>query len=119
MAAIPINLADIRRAYLDALQTVGESVVLREQTAPGVYTNHTVRGLVRTYRAQDIVPGGSLQLGDLTIIVLREDYPLGVRRLERKDRVLVRGREYAVVNYDDATRSVNGTVYAVDILVRG
>jgi hypothetical protein len=119
MAVIPINLADIKRAYLDALQTVGEQVVLREQTAPGVYTDHPVRALVRAYKASEIVPGGSLELGDLSVIVLREDYPLGTRRLERKDRIALRGREYAVVNYDDASRSVNGIVYAVDVLVRG
>lgn len=118
MAQLPIPTADIERSYVDALDTVGEPVVLRRRTGEATFDDLPAVGMVKTMRLQDLVPGGPAQLGDFVLILLKRNLPAGYR-LERKDRVTVRGRDYAVVNWDDMTRGVRGHMFAVDVLLRG
>jgi hypothetical protein len=115
-----INLptADIINAYRDGLKAVGVPVVLRIRQGDGTFVDHAARAMVKTFRPQDLIAGGAVQIGDFALIVLAEDVP-GVTTMESRDRVVLNGREYGVIGFDRLTRSVAGHELAYDIVCRG
>lgn len=113
-----------RAAHQMLIGAVGDDVtlLLRNDTAvgPGYYIPHgPLKAKVSELRMQDIVAGSSARIGDVRVILEASAIPAGLRRLEEKDRVLWRGRQYGVVQYDDATDSIGAQVMAVNIIVRG
>jgi len=107
------------RAAYEMIETVGEFVVLRYRLDDGGYDDAMVKGKVSELRLVDIVAGSTARVGDLRVILHAKSIPLGARKMESKDRVNWRGREYAVVQYDNATASIGGEVFGVSIIVRG
>jgi len=86
----------------------------------GTWVSYQLTGHVSRYRESDLVAGGSIQLGDLRILVLWEDLQaLGIPRLGLKDRFNVEGRSYSIVHWDENTRTVGADKVAVEIAVRG
>lgn len=110
--------AKFREAYA-LIDVVGDEVTLRLRQDDGSYTDVALKAKVSQLKPQDIIAGSTAQVGDLRAIVNAASIPAGMRRLERKDRMLWRGREYAVLEYDDATASIGADVLAVNIFVRG
>lgn len=115
---ITVPLGDIEGAYRDGLRAVGVPVTLRVRQPDGTFVDHAARGMVKTFRPQDIIAGGAVQIGDFAVIVLAEDVP-GITTLESRDRVVLNGREYGVVGFDRMTRSIAGHELAYDIVCRG
>lgn len=103
------------------LDVVGEPVLIWQAGATGFVKLGPVAALVSTYRRDELVPGGPIESGDLRAMIYGPSYAaLGVgRRLERADRVEFRGRQYAVAQFDDVTHSAAGTVFAVEMQLRG
>ena len=116
MIAVP--LGDIESAYRDGLRAVGVPVTLRVRKTDGTFVDHVARAMVKTFRPQDLIAGGAVQIGDFAVIVLAEDVP-GITTMESRDRVVLNGREYGVVGFDRMTRSVAGHELAYDIVCRG
>jgi hypothetical protein len=109
-----------RSAYSLMIAAVGDDVTLMLRNAGGTFDNvGPLKAKVSELRLQDIVVGSTARVGDLRVILLAGSIPAGQRRMESKDRVLWRAREYAVVQYDDATASIGAEVMAVNIIVRG
>lgn len=97
---------------------VDEAVTIMENNGTG-FTNHPSRAVVHQHRESDLVPGGSIQQGDLKVIISATRWPAGLRDLERKDRILIQGRPYSVVHFDRFTRTVGGAPVAYEASVRG
>lgn len=95
-----------------------ETVTLHVNNGTG-FDTYQAKAHVSNYRAQDLVEGGSIKLGDLRLIIDADTVPDGLRRLEAKDRIEVRGRVYGVEYWDDMSRSVGSTVIAYEAAVRG
>lgn len=74
---------------------------------------------VSKYREDDLVSGGSIELGDLRLIILESSIPDGLRRLEMKDRIEIEGRNYSVIHWDTNTRTIGDSTVAVEVTVRG
>ena len=86
----------------------------------GTYTAYNTTAYVTRYQESDLVPGGSIQLGDLRIIILAEDLDaFGITKMGLADRINVKGSSYAIVNWDAFTRSVGENTIAVEVAVRG
>lgn len=108
-----------RQAYAE-LETLGEDVMLHERSASGFIEHGPLKAFVANYRAQDLIPGGPIEQGDLRATFNRATWPAALSRpLARGDRVTWRGRIYAVINQDDATRSAGGIQFGVDLQLRG
>ena len=123
---MPLNFpatADIQAAFRAAyglIDTVGDVITLRLRSDAGGFVDvGPLTAKVSELRLSEIVPGSGAQVGDLRAILQAQAIPSGQRRLEMKDRVLWRGREYAVIQYDDATASIGAEVLAVSIILRG
>ena len=116
--SISLPIGDITQAYRDGLKAVGVHVVLRVRQADGSLVDHPAVAMKKTFRPQDILAGGLVQIGDFSLIVLAEDVP-GIVTMEQRDRVLLEGREYGVIGFDRMTRSVAGRELAYDIVCRG
>lgn len=97
----------------------GEDVTLRVKTSAG-YTSHPkVRAAVSSYRERDLVPGGSIQLGDLRLVIPAANLPSAIEVMGRKDLIEINNREHGVIHWDDRTRRIAGELIAVEIGVRG
>lgn len=103
------------------LDVVGEPVLVWQASPAGFVKLGPVAALVANYRRDELVPGGPIESGDLRAMIYGPSYAaLGIgRRLERADRVELRGRQYAVMQFDDVTHSAAGTVFAVELQLRG
>lgn len=104
--------------YKKFMGNLAKSVTLRYNTGTG-WNDYVVRAYVTKYRETDIVQGGSIEIGDLKLIITEDYMPAGLRNMERKDRIDIDGRNYAVVHYDTETRAMGDTVVAIEITVRG
>lgn len=113
---------DIQAWFRDAyglLLAVAEDIVLRYRQEDLTFTEIQAKAKPSELVLTDIVAGSSARIGDVKLIVHASSIPPGTRRMEQKDRVLWRGREYAVVQYDHATPSIGGEPMAITIIVRG
>ena len=97
---------------------VDESVVLMENNGTG-FTNYPSRAVVHQHKEYDLVPGGTIQQGDLKVIISGTRWPAGLRDLERKDRVEIQGKPYSVIHFDRFTRNVGGSPVAYELSCRG
>lgn len=97
---------------------VDEPVTIMENNGTA-FVSHTSRAVVHAHRESDLVPGGTIQQGDLKCIISDTRWPAGLRNLERKDRIKIQGRTYSVVHFDRFTRNVGGSPVAYELTVRG
>jgi hypothetical protein len=111
---------EMSKAYQRVFNAVGENITVRENTAPGTWTDHgPILSRATALRPEDIQAGSTLKQGDLKFVVLALTFPVS-RRLEQKDRIRWRGRDYGVVSDDFAsTRSTSGNPLAREIVARG
>jgi hypothetical protein len=80
-----------------------------------------VMAMVSAYRVGELVPGGPIETGDWRCLIFWPSFAaLGIgRRLERKDRLIWRGRRYAVLQFDDAGHAAAGQIFAAELQLRG
>ena len=97
---------------------VDEPVTIKENNGTA-FVDHASRAVVHQHRETDLVPGGTIQQGDLKLIVSGTRWPAGLRDLERKDRIIIQGNAYSVIHFDKFTRNVGGKPVAYEITVRG
>lgn len=84
------------------------------------FTSYNTSAHVTKYQESDLVPGGSIQLGDLKLVILKEELDaFGITKLGLKDRINIDGFTYAVIHWDAYTRTVGDVDVAVEITVRG
>ena len=107
-----------RELYDRILAPNAEKIVLHVNNGTG-FVLHDASAVVYAYRSEDLVESGSIKLGDLKLIIDGRTIPNGLRRLEAKDRIQVRGRIYGVQIWDAFSRSIAGEVISVEAIVRG
>jgi hypothetical protein len=86
----------------------------------GTYIGYPMTAHVSKYSEIDMIPGSSIQMGDLRVIVLWENLTaVGIDDLELKDRINIDGKTYSIVEFDKYSRSVGENTIAAEIAVRG
>jgi hypothetical protein len=101
------------------IDSAGEPVVIREYMSPGAYTEHPpINAKAKPVKLEDLVEGSLAKQGDFFLIVRANAFPVA-RKLEQRDRVTFRGRDYAVINDDANQYSIGGNSYARVLHVRG
>jgi hypothetical protein len=104
---------------LDLIDSVGEAITIRESTAPGQFTDHPpLRAKAQPFKAEELLAGSAAKQGDFKLLCRANRFPVS-RHLEQKDRVVFRGREYAVMNDDANQYSIGGQVLVRVLHVRG
>jgi hypothetical protein len=101
---------------------VGEEVIMRRYTGQGATRpRFDVRVMARVtdYSAAELV--GSIEQGDRRVILLADDlieaqFAIPIRS---SDKVVVRGREMAILSPDDSTRRCSTVIIAYELQVRG
>ena len=84
------------------------------------YIAYETKAHVTKYTEQDLVAGGTAQLGDLKLIVLAEDLEFfGITKMTKKDRVNIDGFTYSIIHWDEYTRTVGENAVAVEMTIRG
>lgn len=118
-----MNVEMVRKAYRNALAVeVGESIDIRRYSGSGLgrtYVDTPVMARVTGYSPEELV--GTIQQGDRNIVVLVEDLVNGgfVLPVTANDKVVLRGRELAIMSVDDSTRRVAGMLIALELQARG
>lgn len=113
------SAADYRRLYDRFLGPLAQDVSLLVNNGTGFDRYDGVMAHVSAWRESDLVPNGSIRLGDLRLIILADDIPAGIGKLSQGDRVEIDGRAYGIINWDENTRSVGDELIAVEASVRG
>lgn len=111
-----------KSAYARMLDQAGETVFIRRYTgvAPSrTATDYSVRARVVGYEPKDLV--ANIQQGDRKVIVLADDLAGTALTLPLlvSDKVVVRGKELAIIAPDDSTRRIAGTLIAYELQARG
>lgn len=113
----------IRSAYDRMLGSVGETVKFRRYQGTGEdrdFIQADVTARVAGYEPREIV--GSVQQGDRRVIVLADELDDQFEpepRVSPNDKVIIRGKEHAIISVDANTRRVGGTMIAYEIQARG
>lgn len=95
--------------------------ILLSDGAGGYTETPGLRAWVSGYSPDEMVSGSSIETNDTKCIILGEDIPDGLRRLERKDRIRLQtdGKLYSIMAWDAKTRRVGDIVLAVNARLRG
>ncbi len=110
------------RAMYRRLIASGEEIKLRRYTGTGSsrpFADYVLRAKVAGYAPEELI--GNIEQGDRNIIALAEDVfaaqcPVPITA---KDQVVVRGKELAIMAFDDSTRRIGGELIAYQIQARG
>ena len=97
---------------------VDEIITIKENTG-AAFVDHPSRAVVTQHKEKDLVAGGSIQQGDLKVLISATRWPATLRDLERKDRIMIQGKSYSVIHFDRFTRNVGGSPVAYELTVRG
>jgi hypothetical protein len=108
-----------QRMYRRVLGGLAKPVTLKINTGTSFKSYRDVLAYVSKYREADLVQGGSIELGDLKLIIPTEHLPNAVTVLGRKDRIDIEGRNYSVIHWDEESRSMGGDSIAIEVTVRG
>ena len=114
--------AEIRADYRSMMNERGETVSIRRYTGSG--TNRPrfdvdAMAVVTGYAPKDLV--GTIQQGDRKVILLAEDLidAQFALPITASDKIVIRGKELAIIAPDDSTRRVSGVLIAYELQVRG
>jgi hypothetical protein len=112
--------AQFRDSYR-LIEAVGEPVIVEVRAPDGSFEEFgPVAAKVANFAATDILQNAVLRQGDLKAILHGAGWlALGLPKLEQTDRVRYRGRAYSVLRFDDASHSIGGEVFAVELVLRG
>jgi hypothetical protein len=104
----------------ELIDSSGEDIIVREFVAVGTpLTDHLpIKAKPNPARVQDLIEGSLAKQGDQFLIARAESFPVA-RRLDQRDRIFFRGRDWAVMDDDSNQYSIGGTVYARVLHVRG
>lgn len=111
-----------KSTYRRMLDQVGEEILVRRYTGTGSNRpkwDVAVQARVVDFEPQEII--GTIVQGDRKIIALADDL-LGAGLslpITTNDKIVVRGKELAIMAADDSTRRVNGVLVAIEIQCRG
>ncbi len=123
--------AETIASYRDNVLAAGEEITIRRYTSTGLNRtklDQVIMARVTGYNPDELV--GGIQQGDRRIICLAEDLTANVATLDSPpltivlpltstDKVVLRGKELAIIAFDDSTRRVQGVLIAYEIQARG
>jgi hypothetical protein len=98
---------------------LSQEVFIARNTGTAFDVSAPTKAYVSKYKETDLVAGGSVELGDLKIIIQQADMPAGIDSLELADRIVIDNYYYAVTHWDDYTRKIGDQPMAVEVTVRG
>jgi hypothetical protein len=105
--------------YKRFLGDLAKPVILRINNGVDFDDFPGVLAYVSRYRETDLVQGGSIEVGDLRLVIPTEYLPVGVTVMGRKDRVDIEDRNYSVVHWDAETRAMGPDSVAIEVTIRG
>lgn len=117
----PAQYAAMYRPLFALIDSVGDAVdVIVRQTDGSFAAPIPAKAKVSSYAMAELIGGAPAKQGDFRAIIRATPELAAIgRRLEVRDRIKWKGREYAVQNWDDATHAVGGEVMAYEAQLRG
>ena len=105
--------------YKRFMGNLAKPVTLRINNGTTYDDTAGVLAYVSRYRESDLVQGGSIEIGDLKLIITEDYIPVGITTMGRKDRIEIDGRNYSVIHWDAETRAMGDTIVAIEVTIRG
>lgn len=116
MAFEPKVMANVYRRFLGPLAM---PIRLLKNGGVGFVEFPEITAFVSKYIEEDLLDGGSIQMGDLKVIILVEDIPSEFTKMDISDRIVIKNRYYAIINWDAYTRKMGEEGIAIEVAVRG
>jgi hypothetical protein len=108
-----------KQLYEKFMGPLSQEVFLATNTGTEFTVSAATKAYVSKYTESDLISGGSIQLGDLKIIIQQEDLPSTITSMGLDDRIIVDNRYYAVKHWDDYSRKIGDQPLAIEVSVRG
>jgi hypothetical protein len=108
-----------QRMYRRFLGGLAKPVTLKINSGTAFKSYRDVLAYVSKYREADLVQGGSIEIGDLKLIIPTENLPNAVTVMGRKDRVDIEERNYSVEHWDAESRAMGADSIAIEVAIRG
>jgi hypothetical protein len=105
--------------YRRFLGDLAKPVTLKINNGTTFKNYRDVLAYVSKYKESDLVQGGSIEIGDLKLIIPTEYLPSAVTVMRTKDRISIDDRNYSVIHWDDETRSMGEHSVAIEVTIRG
>jgi hypothetical protein len=117
-----MNPQTVKDTYRRMIDDGGEPIFVRRYTGSGTVKpkfDAQVRAKVSGYAPDELV-GGIVQ-GDRRVIILVQDLidRQFAMPILASDKVVVRGKELAIIAPDDSTRRISGVLIAYELTARG
>lgn len=115
-----LDTAQVAADYAAVFARRGETIAIRRYTGLGASrTSADTSCLARVtgFAPHELI--GSIVQGDRRVIVLVNVAVTAILPITVNDKVVIRGRECAVMGADDSTRRNAGTLIAIELQVRG
>lgn len=115
-----MNPDSVKASYRNALK---DTVTVRRYSGTGLNRTYTdaasIRCRVVDYQPHELV--GSIQQGDRRIVMYADDVSTNGLSLPvtTNDKIVLRGKELAIIQVDDSTRRINGELIAYELQARG
>ena len=113
------NASSYKHMYDRFLGPLAQPIMIALNNGVNFDEFEDIKAYVTKYNERDLTPGGSIQLGDLRLIILRDNLPWDMRDLTQKDRIEIDGRVYSVMHWDNYTRKIGDKPVAIEVAVRG
>jgi hypothetical protein len=69
--------------------------------------------------SRDLVTDSSVREVDVKCVMLADQLPAGITKLELKDRIIIGDMFYSIVNFDPYSRAIGGQILAYNIMLKG
>jgi hypothetical protein len=113
------NANNYKGMYSRILGPLAQPVTLMVNNGTGYDSYENVSAHISKWKENELVKDGSIELGDLKLIILADDLPSAIGHMSIKDRIKIDGNIYAVIHWDVFSRSVGAESVAVQATVRG
>lgn len=101
------------------IDSAGEDVVVIQVETGNLPVYHNpIKARPVAMTTEDLISQTFAKQGDFFLICRANPFPVA-RRLEQRDRVRFRGRDFAIINDDSNQYSIGGICYARKLHVRG
>jgi hypothetical protein len=105
--------------YRRFLGDLAKPVTLKINNGTTFKSYRDVLAYVSKYRESDLVQGGSIEIGDLKLVIPTEYLPSAVTVMGRKDRISIDDRNYSVIHWDAESRAMGEQSVAIEVTIRG
>lgn len=111
--------APFENMYQSFLGPLARPILIAINNGTGFNVYPPRQAFITGAKDKDLVNNSSILEEEVKCVMMADQMPSGIARLELKDRIIVGDTYYSIVNFDQFSRGIGGTMIAYNIHLRG